>query len=129
MPTYVYGCESHGRFERILRLAEHRSSFECPVCTVLVPQVLTKPMVIFDVAPWESFESPATGKQITSKREHREDLAESGCRLFEPGEHEENKRNIARRDAETEKLIDETVERAIDQVVASGQPMTIDRED
>jgi hypothetical protein len=32
------------------------------------------------------FESPATGKIITSRAEHREDLAASGCRVLEPDE-------------------------------------------
>jgi hypothetical protein len=32
------------------------------------------------------FESPATGKIITSRAEHRYDLAASGCRVLEPDE-------------------------------------------
>lgn len=46
-----------------------------------------------NIAPfvWGSFtpfESPATGKWITSRVEHREDLARSGCRVVEAGERE-----------------------------------------
>jgi hypothetical protein len=41
------------------------------------------PMVVSDLEPYES---PATGKIITSKSEQREDLAKSGCRLLDPSE-------------------------------------------
>lgn len=35
---------------------------------------------------FEPFISPATGKPITSRAEHRYDLAASGCRILEPSE-------------------------------------------
>jgi hypothetical protein len=41
------------------------------------------PMVVSDLEPYES---PMTGKIITSKSEQREDLAKSGCRLLDPSE-------------------------------------------
>lgn len=42
------------------------------------------PMVIRDIDPYES---PATGKWITSRSEAREDLKASGCRILEPEEN------------------------------------------
>lgn len=38
------------------------------------------------VEQFEAFESPATGKIITNRAEHRYDLAASGCRVLEPDE-------------------------------------------
>lgn len=38
------------------------------------------------VEQFEPFHSPATGKLITSRAEHRYDLAASGCRVLEPDE-------------------------------------------
>jgi hypothetical protein len=48
--------------------------------TTFVPML---PMVVSDLEPYES---PMTGKIITSKSEQREDLAKSGCRLLDPSE-------------------------------------------
>lgn len=45
---------------------------------VCLPQIVTE--------QFEPFVSPATGKMITSRSEHRYDLAASGCRLQEPSE-------------------------------------------
>lgn len=42
------------------------------------------PMIV--VEDFQPFESPATGKMITSRAEHRYDLAASNCRLLEPDE-------------------------------------------
>jgi len=38
------------------------------------------------VEQFEPFISPATGKPITNRAEHRYDLAASGCRILEPSE-------------------------------------------
>lgn len=45
---------------------------------ICLPQIITE--------QFEPFESPATGKMISSRNELREDLAASGCRLLEPDE-------------------------------------------
>ncbi len=45
---------------------------------ICAPQILTE-----DFKP---FRSPATGNLITSRAEHRYDLAASGCRVLEPSE-------------------------------------------
>jgi hypothetical protein len=45
---------------------------------ICLPRIITEEFV--------PFESPATGKLITSRAEHREDLAASGCRVLEPDE-------------------------------------------
>jgi hypothetical protein len=45
---------------------------------VCLPRIVTE--------QFQPFESPATGKMITSRAELRYDLAASGCRLLEPDE-------------------------------------------
>lgn len=45
---------------------------------ICLPQIVTE--------HFEPFISPATGKPITSRAEHRYDLAASGCRVLEPSE-------------------------------------------
>lgn len=45
---------------------------------ICLPRIVTE--------QFEPFISPATGKPITSRAEHRYDLAASGCRVLEPSE-------------------------------------------
>jgi hypothetical protein len=45
---------------------------------ICLPRIVTEQFV--------PFISPATGKPITSRAEHRYDLAASGCRVMEPDE-------------------------------------------
>ncbi|WDR03630.1 hypothetical protein PSQ19_06050 [Devosia algicola] len=49
---------------------------------ICLPQIITE--------QFEPFISPATGKQITSRADHRYDLAASGCRVLEPDESPTN---------------------------------------
>ena len=45
---------------------------------ICLPRIVTE--------QFEPFISPATGKPVTSRAEHRYDLAASGCRVMEPDE-------------------------------------------
>ena len=54
-----------------------------PMVDRSAPYVPAMPLVISDLEPYES---PASGKIITSKSEQREDLAATGCRLLDPSE-------------------------------------------
>lgn len=119
MPTYVYECQQHGRFERALRMKDHTSTAACPHCAATSPQVITRPMVIFDVAPWAAFESPTTGKLITSRRESHEDLRRSGCRLLEPGESDQYRKDEARRQKENEKASEALVDHIVSETARS----------
>ena len=47
------------------------------------PFTPSHPMVIRDLEPYQS---PVTGKMITSRSQQREDLKASGCRIVEPDE-------------------------------------------
>lgn len=59
---------------------------------------------------------PITGKPILSKREHIDNLRRHGCHVLESGEKEANERRRAETDAALETAIDQTVEKAIDQM-------------
>lgn len=39
--------------------------------------------LILDIPPWDSYESPASGKMITSRKERREDMARTNSRPWE----------------------------------------------
>lgn len=114
MPRYQYRCDRCGDFDRIMRVADHSRVVKCP-CGMDAQQVITASTVLIPShmsATGESaYESPATGRVITSNRERLNDLAESGCVEYDPGMKQDADR---RRDAESKALdasIDDTVER------------------
>lgn len=45
------------------------------------------------VRDYKAYRSPATGKMVEGKRAHRDDLARSGCRIIERGEHSHQYKN------------------------------------
>ena len=50
----------------------------------------TAPALILDIQPWQAYESPASGKMITSKAQRREDMKATGTRQYE-GRDQESK--------------------------------------
>ena len=88
MPTYEAVCLKCGKYHEYIRTM--RNSDDSPECCGVKTdkRILSAPLAQFDVQPWESFESPATGKIITSKAERREDMKASGCREWEGMDNE-----------------------------------------
>ena len=77
-------------------------------------RLFTAPMMRADIAPWDAFQSPATGKTISSYAQRREDMKASGCRDYEGRASEE--KNAARQrgysEAESEAKLDTVVRTA-----------------
>ena len=93
-----------------------KSVAECldtPICCGEKTQkvIFSSPSVQFDVQPWESFVSPATGKMITSKAQRKEDMRESGCRDWEGLDSEKNE--AARQKKYEEQKQDEALDKAV----------------
>jgi hypothetical protein len=82
MPTYTYRDKASGdEFDVVMPWAALEAyAAEHPG----LERVLVPPMVLTE--QFEAFISPATGKPITNRAEHRYDLAASGCRVMEPDE-------------------------------------------
>lgn len=64
------------------------AEFEDGVLTWASPEYYEKqggraPGLILDLQPWEAYESPASGKLITSRKERREDMARTNSRPWE----------------------------------------------
>lgn len=82
MPTYTYRNKASGeQFDVVMpwaALADYAT--EHPE----LERVIVPPMVVTE--QFEPFISPATGKPVTNRAEHRYDLAASGCRVMEPSE-------------------------------------------
>lgn len=111
MPLYDIRCDRTGEiFERVISLA----NFEAPIfcdCQSLARRVISTPMIAVDHT---GYNCPVTGKWVGSKREHRENLAQNGCRVLEAGETQSS---TQRRQADEDALLDrvgDTVEKTID---------------
>lgn len=68
-----------------------------------------RPMVVRD---YQAYECPVTGQMIEGRHAHKENLKRTDCRLLEPGEFEDTKKNGQKRiydkmDAAIDKAIDE----------------------
>lgn len=114
MPRYGYKCEDCGDFDRILSVKDHVRVIPCK-CGKPAKQVITAPMVMIpahmSATGGISYESPATGRIITSERERRNDLAESGCIEYDPGMKQDADRRVKEEETALDKAVDETVER------------------
>jgi len=68
--------------------------------------------------PWDRYVSPASGKVITSYKERRQDMAETGCVDYEPSMRKNITQHMETEDAKLEKAMDETVEGEIEKMPA-----------
>lgn len=109
MPVYDYRCATCGRGrEVILRLAELDSAVvNCQNCQFPMNRQISAPAIVAD---YPGYTSPTTGRWIEGRQAHREELARTGCRVFESGEKEEFLRRKAQREREFDKAIDETAD-------------------
>lgn len=114
MPVYQSICLKCGAYhEYIRRAADCRDTPTC--CNAPTDKrILSAPMMRADIAPWDSYESPATGKTITSYAQRREDMRASGCRDYEGREQEQRaaNNNIKADEARSDAALDATVRTA-----------------
>ena len=116
MPIYVYECKKCGVIERRMPVSEHSSYITCGKCGCMAQQVITPPTVHIPAdmrADFNPYESPATGRPISTSRQRREDLASSGCVEYDPEMLRDSERIRAEADSKLEREIDDTVEREI----------------
>ena len=97
MPLYEAQCPRCLAIEFYVETVERRHlTPQCPSCTERMQKViLSAPAQRLDIAPWDGYVSPASGKYITSNRERERDMAETKCRPWEGMEQE--KKEASRR--------------------------------
>jgi len=78
----------------------------------------TAPMVHVDIP---AYQSPSSGKWITSRAERREDLKRTNCVEYEPSMVQEVEKKRAVEDRELDKKIDEHVETTISKMSTREQ--------
>lgn len=107
MPLYDCICAQGHKFERMIPLANFEDPIIC-ACQQSATRVISP--IRFSVEN-VGYDCPITGEWIGSKRQHENNLAKHGCRVYEAGETEQAKKAKAQADAEFERQIDETVEK------------------
>jgi len=115
MPTYEFKCSCGVGAEFVLPVAKYRDPQACPSCGEVMARVLSAPIVRGDIQPYQC---PVSGKLITSRRAHEENLARTGCRVLEKGERQDVERA---RKAEDDKLFNGIAETAAKAVAAMPQ--------
>ena len=83
------------------------------------------PNLILDIQPWDAYESPASGKFITSKAQRREDMKATGSRQYE-GREQETK-EAARQSAYAAQKEDAKLDRSVRTAWAQLSPEKCER--
>lgn len=120
MPVYTTRCPSCATRDTVFRRVDERDvNLPYCQCGARVERVIDKPMVIAEIAPYESPANP--GKWITSRSERREDMRQAGALEWEPG----MRQDIERRRQELIEKDLATVDAGVDNIVrdlnASGR--------
>lgn len=111
MPLYDIRCEKTGAcFERFIKLEDFKAPINC-ACGARANRLISSPLFTVDNT---SYTCPVTGRYISSKRDHRENLLRTNSRVLETGEKELNERHRQAVEEAFDKKIEETVEREID---------------
>jgi hypothetical protein len=111
MPIYESVCMKCGGYHEYI--ATISNCLDTPICcdTKTEKRIFSSPMGMVDIP---AYESPATGKWITSRSERREDLKRSGCREWEGAdvERKESAKIKAANEAKQDAALEHTVRKA-----------------
>lgn len=120
MPIYEFKCDSGHRFTRYLKLADYDSPQICE-CGDAADRLISPVMFSIDATNFTPYESPGTGRWITSKTQRREDMKACGCVDYEPSLKEAQAKRIAAEDAAVDKKVDEHIEKTIYEMPAKDR--------
>ena len=111
MPVYEAVCMKCGKYHEYIRpVAQYLDTPEC--CGAKTDKrLLSAPMMRADIQPWDAYQSPATGKLITSYAQRREDMKASGCRDWEGMDNE--KQNAAQQKRYDEEAQDAAIDKTV----------------
>lgn len=110
MPLYDFICAEGHSFERMVKLADFEVEQFCS-CRAPATRAISSVRINKDYA---DYTCPITGKLVSGRRQHEENLKAHGCRILEPGEKESNEAAKARREAEFDRSVDQSVEKFVD---------------
>lgn len=100
MPIYESKCSICDKKHEYVSPVFYRQ--DTPVCCGKATEkmIFSAPVGVVDMQPFEAYQSPATGKWISSKAQRAEDMAESNTRPWEGIEQE-------KKEAERQKAYEE----------------------
>ena len=107
MPIYQYECEEGHVQDRSFPMSSYPQLIDC-WCGKMGRKILSPTRINCDIEPYAC---PVTGKMITSRKQHEENLRRTGSRVLEKGEMQEYQR---RRQAEEQRL-EQSIERETEQ--------------
>lgn len=112
MPLYEYECPKcdYGRVTRFKSLANYAEVEHCQLCSNPLRKVISTPMVRGDITPYRC---PVTGKAITSRKAHEENLQRTGSRVLEKGEREAAEKFRMESERKLERSLEETAARTV----------------
>ena len=114
-PIYEYKCEDGHEFDRYLKLDDYKAPQTCE-CGKEAKKVITGTMLNCDIAPWDSYVSPASGKLITSYKERAADMKATGTCDYDPGIRTDNAKRQKETEVKLDKAVDETVGKAFQEM-------------
>lgn len=115
MPIYTYVCKEGHQFDRYLKLEDYKNPQVCD-CGSESRKKMMPTMINCDIQSWDYYESPASGKAITSYKQRREDMARHDCVDYDPGMKKAFEKRVEKEDCALDKKIDETVDREWDKM-------------
>lgn len=119
MPLHDYYCRSCGNLEeRFVPLKELYKTQFCKHCLAALKRLMPAPRIQMD---YPDYTCPVTGKLISGRRAHKENLKKTGCRILETGEHEANLRRREEQNKQLEEKIEDSVAREISSWSAEKQ--------
>ena len=109
MPIYDFSCPACYWQEKDLTMpiAEMELGVICPKCGGPMVQLLPAPRVQMD---YGDYLCPVTGKLVSGRTQHRENLARQGCRVVEQGETAEYHKQREAQDREFGRQVSDTVD-------------------
>jgi hypothetical protein len=116
MPRYDFECHNpdcRKVEERVLPLSQFDEPQVCRCGHLMTKVHLRAPAGFVSQVYNQPYKCPVTGKVISGKKAHEENLAQHGCRVLETGEKEANDKRRAADDAALDAAIEGTVEREI----------------
>jgi hypothetical protein len=112
MPLYDIQCKAGHRSERHIKIENFSDPIICD-CGEVASRCISAPRIVWGGIDY-SYDCPVTGKHITTKHAHEENLKRHGCRVLEGGEREYNQRQRAAEEAAFDRKVEESVERQIE---------------
>ena len=112
MPLYEFKCEDGHVFDEFLKMADYDNPMTCS-CGKPAKRQITATMLNMDIPNWDRYISPSTGKLITSYKDRKRDMKDSGCIDNDPSMKQNAERIRKQKETDLDKKIDETVEKQI----------------